>query len=68
VTDLFYGELAGGGVDAQMRFMLRPLGLMSRPNHQTVFSRYYDLLLNVWSRVIPASEFDPGAVFLRHTG
>lgn len=67
VTDLFRGELSTPGVDPQIQFMIRQLGLMARPDTLSVFSRYYDLLLRLWPKVVDPTEFDPASVFHQHT-
>lgn len=68
VTDLFHTELRGHGIDAQIEYMLRQQGLLTRPDPMMVFSRYYDLLLRLWPQVLQDSKFDPNAVFQTATG
>jgi hypothetical protein len=69
VSDLFGSEIGGGSDDAVRGFILRQLGLMSRPVQMYLFTRYYELLVRLWPQVHPDSQaFEPAVAFREHTG
>lgn len=68
VSDAFGPELVDGTRASARGLVLRQLGLASRAYTLYAFSRYHELLVNLWPEVIGSDEFDPADAFLRYTG